>query len=116
MTSTLWRAVEHATIPALGVVSVHPHYPPDNFDWVSPCRYFIRSPGFAAQFTKVTELQAFQAMQVYCSWKKRGPLGESEIIVTDDIGQRHVFFFESFSNSYETLTLAVHQRQHVAVA
>ena len=98
MTSTLWRAVEHLNVPALGVVSVHPHRIPENFDWVSPCRYFIRSPAFAAQFSNVTELATFGLMQTYCNWKKGGPLGEAELILTDIDGQSHVFFFESFSN------------------
>jgi Zn-dependent peptidase ImmA (M78 family) len=115
LTSTLWRAVEHFDGPALGVVSSHPHYPPDDFDFNSPCKYFIRSPAFAAQFSNVTELAVFSAMQNYCTWKKTGPLGESEMVVTDDIGQSHVFFFESFCNRYETLTLAVYRHKHSMV-
>jgi hypothetical protein len=115
LTSTLWRAVEHLDSPALAVVSVHPHYPPENFDWVSPCRYFIRSPAFVAQFSNITELAVFSVMQTYCTLKKRGPLGEAEVVVTDDIGQSHVFYFESFCNTHETLTLAVYRRKHAMV-
>jgi len=35
LTATLWRFVEHLDVPALGVVSVHPRYLPQNFDWVT---------------------------------------------------------------------------------
>jgi hypothetical protein len=115
ITSTMWRAVESIDIPALGVVSSHPHYPPDDFDLNSPCKYFIRSSAFAAQFLNVTELAVFSGMRNYCNWKKTGPVGESEMVVTDDIGQSHVFFFESFGNRYETLTLAVYRGKHATV-
>jgi hypothetical protein len=115
ITSTLWRAVEQVDTPALAVVSVHPHYPPDDFDASAPCRYFVRSAGFASQFSNITELAIFEFIRSYCNWKKAGPLGEAEAIITDDIGQSHVFFFESFCNRYETLTLAVYRRKHADV-
>lgn len=115
ITTTLWRAVEHLDVPALGVVSAHPHYPPDSFDWTSPCRYFVRSPPFAAQFSNVTEPAVFAMITSYCSRRKGGPLGESEIVVTDDAGEAHVFVFESFSNTHETLTLARHCRKCIPI-
>jgi len=115
ITSTLWRAVEQADSPVLGVVSVHPQYPPHDFNLTAPCKYFIRSPAFTAQFSNVTELAAFGVMQTYCNWKKRGPVGEAEVILTDDAGESHVFYFESFCNTYETLTLAAYRRKHVTV-
>ncbi len=49
-------------------------------------------------------------LQRYCSWKKKGPLGESEMVLPDDTGEEHVFFFETFNNTYDTLTLAIHRR------
>jgi len=113
ITSTLWRAIEHMGSPALGVV--HPHYLPENFAWVSPCRYFIRSPAFAAQFSTFTGLDAFTMMQSYCTWKRREPLGEAELVIDDDSGQSYIFFFESFCNTYDTLTLATYRRQHAMV-
>ena len=50
-------------------------------------------------------------IQSYCGWKKNGPLGEAEMSVVDDNGDAHEFHFESFSNTYDTLTLVVHRRK-----
>jgi hypothetical protein len=111
MTTTLWRAVEHAPFPALGVVSVHPHYVPDNFDWVSPCKYFIRSPRFAQQFSAISETQTFRLLRTYCGWQTKGPLGGAEVILKDDNGAEHVFYAESFNNTYETLTIIGHRKR-----
>lgn len=94
----------------LGVVSVHPHYPPDDFDPTAPCRYFITSPRFDQMFPHVTEVEVFNHILSYCSWKKRGPLGSGEVILTDLEGTCHQFQFETFSNCYDALTLGVHQK------
>lgn len=51
----------------------------------------------------------------YCSWKKRGPLGQKELILTDENGDEHAFLFETFSNSYDIFTLITHVRGHEIV-
>ncbi len=51
----------------------------------------------------------------YCSWRKKGPLGRNELILTDDNGDKHLFFFETFSNSYDVFTLITHVRRHELV-
>ena len=111
MTTTLWRAVEHLPVPAVGIVSVHPLVLGDNFSWLTPCRYFIRSAAFAQQFSNVTELDVFNSMRGYCSWKRRGPLGEGEVIFADANGDEHVFYFESFNNTHDTLTLGTYRKK-----
>lgn len=117
MTSTLWRAVEALDIPAAGIVSDHPHYPGDGFDPSNPLRYFVRSAEFTRRFSGVSEAQLHAVLQRYCAWKKRGPLGESEVLIDDDAGESHIFYFETFNNTYDTLTLAVYRRKHsLAVA
>jgi hypothetical protein len=110
MTSTLWRSVEAMDIPALGVVSQHPHYIDSTFNPNSPCRYFVRSRKFEEKFAGVTEMQVFQIMQRLCNFRKGGPIGNDEIALSDDRGEPHLFSFESFSNTYEVLTLILYLR------
>jgi hypothetical protein len=38
-------------------------------------------------------------------------LGSAEVLLTDDLGKRHLFAFETFFNRYEALTLGVHRRE-----
>lgn len=115
MTSTLWRTVESLDVPAIGIVCDHPHYPGETFDRTSPLRYFVRSTAFFQRFSQISEQEVFAVLQRYCSWKKRGPLGQAEVILSDDAGEEHVFRFETFNNTYDTLTLAIHQRKHAAL-
>ena len=69
------------------------------------------------EFSSVTEADAFAMVKSYCSWNKRGPLGQNELILKDDNGDEHVFLFETFSNSYDVFTLITHVRRHeLAVA
>jgi Zn-dependent peptidase ImmA (M78 family) len=108
MTSTLWRFVEALEIPALGVVSQHPHYIDSTFNPNSPCRYFVRSKKFEERFSRVTETQVFGLMQQLCDFRKGGPIGNNEIVLSDDRGEQHIFSFEAFSNKYEVLTLILY--------
>lgn len=113
ITSTLWRFVEDASRGAamVGVVSEHPLHPSSAFDALAPCKYFIRSPTFAAKFSSIDEITAFGHIAGYCTSARGGPLGESEIILNDDNGVPHLFRFESFCNRHEVLTLGVHCRK-----
>ncbi len=110
MTSTLWRYVEQlgAQQPIVGLVTVHPHKLPDDHNPATPCKYFIESPAFRKQFGCVAEVEVFNILQQYCSSAKGGPLGSAEVILNDINGTPHVFWFETFFNRYEALTLAYH--------
>jgi hypothetical protein len=108
LTSCLWRLVETLPFPALGIVCQHPRYPKSDFDAEMPCRYFICSPSFTQRFAKVSEVAAFQLLKDNCSWSKRGPLADNEVVLTDDSGKRHLFMLEAFNNQYETLSLFRH--------
>lgn len=117
ITSSLWRLVEALDIPALGIVSQHPHYPDADFDATEPCRYFIRSRLFEEQFSGLTEREAFNILRRHCSWRKRGPLGNDEIVLRDDRGEEHVFLFEAFHNGHALLTLITYLRpQTISIA
>ena len=107
ITTTLWRYVELSEQVLFGAVSAHPHHPPDKFDPNKPCRYFIRSAKFAAQFTGELETDVFCQLGAYCSHKKSGPLGTGEITLVDANGNKRHFLCETFSNRYEALTLGV---------
>jgi len=110
ITSSLWRLVEALDIPALGIVSQHPHYTNGDFDAADPCQYFIRSRLFEEQYAGLTERDAFKIVRSYCSWRKRGPLGTEEIIICNDRGEEHVFLFEAFHNGHQLLSLITYLR------
>jgi hypothetical protein len=109
MTTTLWRVVEHLGVPAFGLVTDHPTRPGDGFNPAEPCRYFIRSRMFERQFGKLSEVGLFAVIHGYCGFRTRGPLGEDEVLLTDDNGRQHVFFFETFFNGHDALTLGVYR-------
>jgi hypothetical protein len=116
LTTSFWRLVETLDIPALGVVGRHPHHDRHEIDAHEPFRYFIRSRKFLEQFLSTTDTDVFTMVKSYCSWKKRGPLGQKELILTDENGDEHVFLFETFSNSYDIFTLITHVRRHEVAA
>jgi len=109
ITTALWRVVEYLDIPAIGAVTDHPHRPGDEFDPAKPCRYFIRSRRFEAEFGRIDEQAIFAVLGEYCADKRGGPLGAAEVILSDDRGEEHVFYFETFYNRYEALTLGVYR-------
>lgn len=115
LTTSFWRLVETLDIPALGVVSKHPHHDRSEIDVTEPFRYFIRSRKFLERFSSITEADTFQMIKSYCSWKKRGPLGQKELVITDDNGDEHIFLFETFSNTHDVLTLITYIKAHGAL-
>lgn len=109
ITSTLWRAVENLDSPAIGIVCEHPHYLSAVFNPAEPIRYFIRSRDFEGRFGNVTEGALFRLLGMYCSRSTKGPLGESDARVWDVNGEEHLFHFETFHNTFESLTLATYK-------
>jgi len=111
-TTTFWRGVETwgKEVPILGLITDHPHPQQRgaNFDPAAPCKHFIQSSSFAAKFSNVRETSVFDEVVDYCRGNKAGPLGEADIVLTDDNGDAHIFHFESFSFHYQTLTLGVY--------
>ena len=110
--STLSRYVENfgADEPMVGVISTHPNRPNDDFDPKRPCRHFIQSPGFQERFSRIAEISIFAKMEIYCGYQGGGPLGEDDVRLTDDNGDKHIFHFESFSNTFDVLTLGRYVR------
>lgn len=109
LSTTLYRFVESVgdNLPLVGMITGHPH--PSrravDFDPLDPCRHFIRSPAFARQFGRISEAHLFAAITGYCGAQRGGPLGDNEIVLTDDNGDRHRFYFETFFNQHDALTL-----------
>ncbi|UOF02885.1 ImmA/IrrE family metallo-endopeptidase [Bdellovibrio reynosensis] len=112
-TSTLWRFVEecHEDKFLVGVISQHPHHPKNDFDALAPIKHLVESPGFKEQFGNINVFNLFASIKKYCSRNKGGPLGTAMIRLLDVNGDAHDFRFESFSNSYECLTLGVYVRK-----
>ncbi|AYF88163.1 ImmA/IrrE family metallo-endopeptidase [Pseudomonas sp. DY-1] len=112
LSTTLYRFVEciGTEKPVVGVISGHPHISKrtDKFDAANPCRHFIQSPAFAQKFSNVSELEVFKSISAYCGRQGGGILGEDEVFLEDDNGQKHIFRFETFYNRYDCLTLGVH--------
>ena len=119
LSTTLYRFVESAggERPIVGMITGHPHMSrrSDDFDSSNPCRHFIQSPAFARCFGRTSETELFEAVASYCGSQRGGPLGEDELILTDDNGDRHHFYFETFFNSYDALTLGKYLRPAVRV-
>ena len=57
----------------------------------------------------------FKAVASYCGAQTGGPLGNSEMILTDDNGDHHRFNFEKFFNRYDALTLGVSLKREVRI-
>jgi hypothetical protein len=112
LTTTMWRLIEAADFPALGVVSQHPRYPDQSFDPHNPCRYFVRSKKFIERFSAVTEVEIHSLMRKHCSFRRRGPIGCADIVLSDDRGEQHLFYFDSFHNGHETLAIFAYLRPH----
>ena len=109
LSTTLYRVVESygADRPLVGVISGHPHVSrrADEFDPSKPCRHFIQSPAFRRYFGKISDIQLFAAIAGYCGAQGGGPLGGDILLLIDDNGERHSFYFETFFNRYDALTL-----------
>lgn len=112
MTSTLWRFVEgtHPGLPMVGLVATNWRNRADT-DLQNPRRYCIESPEFKKRFSCTSELELFDIIAGYCQPRRGGPLGNAEVLITDNNGDKHVFRFESFSNGYDTLTIGVYSRK-----
>lgn len=112
ISTTLYRFVEVAggDRPIVGMITDHPHISrrPANHDPAKPCRHFIQSPAFAARFSRIPEEDVFEAIVGYCGSQSGGPLGDSELILSDDNGDQHRFYFETFFNRYDALTLGIY--------
>ena len=119
ISSTLYRYVESADVdrPIVGMITEHPHESrrSKDFDPSDPCRHFIRSPAFERCFGRVSEADLFTHVTAYCGAQGGGPLGEAELVLIDDNRDRHRFYFETFFNRYDALTLGRYVRPEIRV-
>jgi len=112
-TTTLYRFVESVGVerPLVGLITCHPHprFRPATHNMEHPCRHVILSPAFRARFSKISDRELFEAICGYCGPRSGGPLGEEDLILSDDNGVEHRFHFETFYNTHDALTLGVYQ-------
>ena len=117
ISTTLYRFVEvaGAECPMVGMISDHPHETrrSPTFEPSKPCLHFIQSPAFARYFGSMQEKALFAAVASHCGSQGGGPLGERELVLTDDNGNKHRFFFETFFNRYDALTLGRYLRPEI---
>lgn len=108
--TTLYRFVESIgeENPILGVISRHPHRLKAGADPDAPVRHFIQSKAFKARFGKIVEMDVFCHIQSYCRNGRGGIIGQTELILQDDNGDDHRFYFETFFNHHDALTLGIY--------
>jgi hypothetical protein len=110
MTTTLWRMVEDRTPehPVVGLISRHPKHKQINSDPSgAPVRHFIYSKGFRQQFARTSSTIVFEIVKSYVTWQTKGPVGEGDVVLMDDNGQKREFHFSSFCNSHDVLTFGI---------
>jgi len=113
-TTTFWRSIETwgEHTPIFGMITDHPN-PIYGNTLISDKNnhYFIRSRLFAELFSRVSFIESYENAASYCNARKKGPLGCRDLVLKDDNGCEHIFHFESFSNSYQVLTLATYLKK-----
>lgn len=110
MTTTLWRMVEdrNPEHPVVGLISRHPKHKHIGSDETgAPVRHFIHSSAFGKQFSRTSSTMIFEILKGYVTWQAKGPVGEADVLLIDDNGQKRGFHFSSFCNSHDVLTFGV---------
>ena len=112
ITTTLYRLVElpAANRPMVGMITRHPSEELETGPADKPTRreHFVRSRAFKQRFANVREHDLFEGVASYCDGCWVGLVGESELVLADDNRDSHRFFFQTFFNGYDALTLGVH--------
>ena len=91
--------------PVVGLISRHPKHSEIGSQGTGvPVRHFIYSQAFGKQFSRTSATVVFEVLKSYITWQKKGPVGEADVSLIDDNGQRRSFRFSSFSNSHDVLT------------
>jgi hypothetical protein len=110
MTTTLWRMVEDRKPehPVVGLISRHPKHRHIGSEGTgAPVRHFIYSKAFEKQFSRTSSTMIYDLLKSYVTWQTKGPVGEGEVLLMDDNGQKRTFHFSSFCNSHDVLTFGV---------
>jgi len=110
MTTTLWHTIEERKPdhPVVGLISRHPRRPSigsgaDGKDF----RHFIPSRRFRSQFSNIRPEEIYSIVEGYVDFRRKGPVGQTTISLTDVNGMAHEFYFERFSNGYDLLTFGM---------
>jgi hypothetical protein len=77
--------------------------------------HIVWTAELGAQHAEMSPDKLNQAVRSYCQYRRNGPLGTGEVNVTDRSGGVHVFTFETFSNTYDCLTMGTYKRPHARV-
>lgn len=111
MTTTLWRMIEHSgeDRPTVGLIGCHPRT--DLSVGIPMFRHVILSRAFRDQFPDLDVISLESEIRSYCGWRRRGPLGNAEVILRNREVERHLFRFETFFNGYDALTMGVWQSE-----
>ncbi len=111
ITTTLYSFIETLDVPAFGLITGHPKKQDTDFDPMNPCRHFITSSAFEAQFGHITDAHLYAILQGYCTYGKYD-LGRTETILSNTRKEPYVFSMETIFNKYDALTLGVLLRKH----
>lgn len=108
LTSTFWRFVEDRDplVPTFGLITAHPHHEDigQTLDG-SGIHYFIKSAAFRTMFPTVSAVQLFKLIKENTSWKRRGPVVDGAVMLTDGGGTARTVVLDGFCNTHQVLTL-----------
>jgi hypothetical protein len=100
LTTTMWKAIECTEVPAFGLICQHPRYVDQTLPLVD---HVIHSELFSRQFTCAGSDALFAAVKSIADYRRRGPVGEGDVCLIDDNGDKRPFVVQLFNNSYQTL-------------
>lgn len=100
LTTTFWRSVECSPIDCFGLICQHPRYVEKDLPAVE---HFVQSEAFCKHFSNLDSRSLFDSITPVCGYKRKGPLGDDEVVLTDVNGKQRTFHVEIFNNTYQTL-------------
>lgn len=112
LSTTLWRFIEqtHSDVPLFGIIGDHPcdQYALSKDEPREILNYFITSPQFQLRFAYTVAETIRNAICSGSRAARGGIVNEGEFCLSDINGERHLFSFQTFFNSYNALTLGRH--------
>jgi Zn-dependent peptidase ImmA (M78 family) len=105
--TTLRRFVEHSHDLSMAMAVISPPWEPLPDNQVSPCRHFVSSPRFLAEFGQVDAQPIVEHIQENVDKRRGGPVGEFDVSILNRNGTPSTFLIECFYNRYDILALLV---------
>lgn len=108
-TTALRRYTGYGPSRIMASMLVTPQWKLDGVHLPGSGRRLVRSPGFAKQFSMAGVKDLVQL--VASADSSTGSLSTRVVVIADDNDDHHEFLMEAYFNSYDLLTIFVHQRK-----